>query len=335
MVTTSDFPQADRLEQVGKVALAVANGCRADDEIEDYIGLGSAGRQGRYYRRAAEILGLISTYQNHSSLTPLGHEYSTLTSDGARTDFLAQCLLETPVFKAALDYIYKYKPSESKLKVWFRSYYPGESSTANRRFVTFRNYLYECNLVGNLNSQIVLSKFSGALTKKQSTGYELLTGNLVNDKPVKITSKITSEVISMDIDAQKMERANQIHWNLITAKSTFLDHRGWSAYENEHIDLYASSASNNILIYEMKSISETNLISQVRKAVAQLYEYRFVFSVPDANLCIVTNAPIPKNESWLTDYLTKDRKIAHEWSEDFENFECHEDSRAILGEFAP
>ena len=47
MVNTSDFPQTDRLEQVGLVAIAIDKGKKADDEIEDYIGLDSAGRQGR------------------------------------------------------------------------------------------------------------------------------------------------------------------------------------------------------------------------------------------------------------------------------------------------
>jgi hypothetical protein len=69
---TSDFPQADRLEKVGDVARAVATGLRSDAEIEDFIGLESADRQGRYYRKAAELLDLVKTAQNRSELMDNG-----------------------------------------------------------------------------------------------------------------------------------------------------------------------------------------------------------------------------------------------------------------------
>lgn len=46
MVATADFPQADRLEQVGRVAIAIAKGNQADEEIEAFIGLDSNARQG-------------------------------------------------------------------------------------------------------------------------------------------------------------------------------------------------------------------------------------------------------------------------------------------------
>lgn len=335
MVDTSDFPQADRLEQVGKVAIAVAKGNRSDDEIEDFIGLGSAGRQGRYYRRAAEILGLITTSQNYSSLTALGKEFASISSSTARSDFLAQCLLETPVFRAALDYIFAKKPSEAQLRAWFRNFYPGESSTAGRRYSTFRNYLFECGLIKYVGHQITVSKYSGAVTKQKISSVEQLRGKSVHQKAVKPPEAWSGQTISYDIDSQKMERANQTHWNLITAKSAFLDHRGFPAFENEHIDLYTHSENGDILLYEMKSIFENNLIAQIRKAIAQLYEYRFVFSAPNANLCIVTNAPIPKTDTWLLDYLGKDRNIAYEWTEDFENFECSVMSNTILNLFAP
>lgn len=108
---TADFPQADKLNQVGEVALAIARGKHADNEIEAFIGLDSEGRQGRYYRLAAEILGLIHNAQNYAQLTPLGEEYTKLKTKTARTDFLAQCLLETPVFQSALQYIHAQKPS--------------------------------------------------------------------------------------------------------------------------------------------------------------------------------------------------------------------------------
>lgn len=51
------FLQADDLYKVIQVAIAVNNRFTSDSDIERFIGLNSAGRQGRYYRLAAEKLG--------------------------------------------------------------------------------------------------------------------------------------------------------------------------------------------------------------------------------------------------------------------------------------
>src|SRR5687767_11420464 len=137
MVATTDFPQADRLLQVGDVATAVRAGQRSDQGIEAAIGLDSNARQGRYYRRAAEILGLITTRQNSSGLTELGLEYTRLGTRSARLSFLARCLTETPVFSSALKYVLAHRPTDKQLLLWFKNFYPGSENTAGRRFSTF------------------------------------------------------------------------------------------------------------------------------------------------------------------------------------------------------
>ncbi len=120
------------------------------------------------------------------------------------------------------------------------------------------------------------------------------------------------------------------------AKSSFLDDRGIEPYANEHIDLYASD-QGDVVLYEMKSVDQEgiNLLSQIRKAVAQLYEYRYIYEQPDARLCIVTNYGIAKKDEWLLDYLARDRAIAYEWTADFVNFECRHDAASLLGAFSP
>lgn len=336
MVTTADFPQADRLEQVGLVAIAIDKGNRADAEIEAYIGLDSAGRQGRYYRLAAEVLGLISNQHNYAVLTPLGKEYAGLKESTARIDFLARCLIETKVFREALNYIQLHKPSDHQLKVWFRTFYPGARSTADRRFITFMNYLRDAGLLKRSGVSNNLSKYSGGVVKqfKPSTGG--IAGRIVKKTIATIPNAIATGSIRVDIDAQKRERANQTHWQLVAAKSAFLNDRGIQPYENEHIDLYASS-DGDVILYEMKSVDPegSNLLAQIRKAVAQLYEYRYVFEEPTAKLCIVTNTAIAKKDNWLIGYLTKDRAIAYEWTEDFKDFKCDGSSNALLKHFSP
>lgn len=333
MVKTADFPQADRLEQVGQVALAISKGHHADDEIEAYIGLDSAGRQGRYYRSAAEVLGLIYNQKNYAVLTPLGEEFATLKSAVARMDFLARCLVETPVFHEALFYIHQHSPSDKQLKLWFRHFYPGAEATANRRFQTFTNYLRDAGLLQPSVSRNQLKKFIGNVIKQSRPPTKGLTGRKRNYSPPTTSAK---GVIRVDIDAQKMERANQIHWKLIDSKSAFLDARQLEPLANEHIDLFADD-DGDIILYEMKSVNSEsgNLLAQVRKAVAQLYEYRYIYEEPKARLCIVTNYEITKKDDWLIDYLSKDRLIAYEWTKDFQNFECSVRSRKILGGFVP
>jgi hypothetical protein len=336
MVSTSDFPQADRLEQVGLVAAAIAAGKRSDTEIEAFIGLASNSRQGRYYRRAAEVLGLITTQDNYSSLTDLGVEYNTVNSNGSRIDFLARCLVETPVFREALRYIHQYKPDDAKLRQWFRGYYPGAQNTADRRFITFTNYLRDADLLGRNLPRNDLLRYRGSVIKKTTDQGIGLRGENNQEPPRQAPVFTAAGIQQADIDIQKIERAGQAHWRLVDAKATFLEQRELEPVSNPQIDLFTNDAGA-VIIYEMKSVNpaDRNLLSQVRKAVAQLYEYRYVYNEPQARLCIVTNAAIPTGERWLLNYLAIDRQIAYEYTADFVNFECDQASKNLLGSFSP
>ncbi|EHP84744.1 hypothetical protein GeomeDRAFT_2934 [Geobacter metallireducens RCH3] len=331
MISQSDFPQADRLEKVGEVAIAVSQGNFSDVSIEGVIGLDSGGRQGRYYRLAAEILGLIVTSNNHSELTALGKEFSSLNTSSARNEFLTRCVLDSIVFQRAIAYINSDHPTEAQLRLWFLKFYPGAESTAKRRFSTFINYLNY--LVKNKTIVInkdnyILNKYIGAAVKTKT-----LLCDGISDKEFKSDPKVGKK-IKFEVQSQKLDRANQIHWNLVTAKSLFLKNKNLPAFENEIIDLYSKN-NKDIVLYEMKSITDTNFVSQIRKALSQLYEYRYVFSEPNACICIVTNAPISKKDKWVIDYLNNDRLIAYEWTEDFKTFECHDGSQKLLSYFSP
>ena len=70
-IPTEQVPQADRIEAVEKALRAVLEGAETYQDIAK--ALGYAERQGRYYRRACEILGLTArTESNRSVLTPMG-----------------------------------------------------------------------------------------------------------------------------------------------------------------------------------------------------------------------------------------------------------------------
>lgn len=337
MVATADFPQADRLSQVGKVAEAIAKGHHTDDGIENFIGLDSGGRQGRYYRQAAVVLGLITNNQNYSALTALGQEYATLATPAAKTDFLAQRLVDTSVFREALAYILKTSPNEALLKAWFRNFYPGENSTADRRFVTFMNYLRDASLVALVaGGKYQLTKYAGSVAKVESTPAKPAAPPIPGKGAAPALPIFSgSGVIQVDVDLQKLERANQTHWKLVDGKSAFLTGRGIVPQFNAHMDLFGES-KGDFIIYEMKSVNDesSNLLSQVRKAVSQLYEYRFIYGM-QARLAIVTNKPVSKANQWLVDYLEKDRAIGYQWTEDFQAFNCGPGSEGLAGPFCP
>jgi hypothetical protein len=334
MITTNSFPQADRIDQVGMVTIAVSRGHSTDDQIESFIKLDSGGRQGRYYRHAAEILGLIVNKGNHSILTPIGEEFSKLKSKTVKSEFLAYRIIETPVFRKALDYIYHKKPDEKKLKLWFNSYYPGSHSTAERRYATFISYLTELNVISINNNLFEIAKYFGALERKEHNPLKTLSGKDIS-RNIKDELLSRKEInILYEVNAQKREQANQMHWKLVISKSSFLSKRGFPAKGNDHIDLF-SKVNNNTIIYEMKSINAENILSQIRKGISQLYEYRYIYSTPGAKLCIVGNHNIGRSHVWLLNYLTKDRLIAFEWTDNYQDFYCDHGSKSLLKEFAP
>ena len=336
MVNTSDFPQADRLEQVGKVATAVGQGKYSDQDIETFLGLDSRKRQGRYYRRSAVNLGLIVNIQNNSSLTEIGREFIELKTDTDRLNFLAMRLLETELFKRALIYIHKDHPNNDELKSWHKNIYPGSPNTADRRYYSFLNYLQAAKLIKQTSGLYEILRFVGSIIK-QSVSIEVG----IDDGSIEYGAKRPPIVgdtrsLTFDVDLQKRERANLTHWNLVDAKSSFLNELDIKFSDNKHVDLFAK-AEGDVILYEMKSInpSGTNTVSQIRKAVSQLYEYRYNFKVPNAKLCIVTNSELKGDNAWISDYLSKDRLIAYEWTENFEYFSSGNDSISLLGEFFP
>lgn len=145
MVDTHDFLQADDVEKVKKTIKAVDEKHHTDIEIEKYFGAESNGRQGRYYRLAAVKLGFVSFSENHAKLTDKGQKFLNASSEQQKLTLVA-AIKSLPVFSKAVEYINKSKPTRESLKQWFVAEYPGEESTAERRFSTFIKYLKYCGI---------------------------------------------------------------------------------------------------------------------------------------------------------------------------------------------
>ena len=57
------------------------------------------------------------------------------------------------------------------------------------------------------------------------------------------------------------------------------------------------------VIFEAKSISESNELSQIRAALAQLLEYRFFYGAATDGICLVTDAPVSERRLRFLDAM--------------------------------
>jgi hypothetical protein len=117
----------------------------------------------------------------------------------------------------------------------------------------------------------------------------------------------------------RREKANRDHGRILGRIASIIRVNGNQALENIFIDLLAVIGTQDF-IFEVKSNNTKNALSQIRKAVAQLYEYRYRSGRFGAVLCIVLQEkPL---QDWVIDYLVKDRGIMICWMVDEIRFEC-------------
>jgi len=72
----------------------------------------------------------------------------------------------------------------------------------------------------------------------------------------------------------------------------------------------------------MKSTTNDNVHAQIRRAISQLYEYRYLQRVPDAKLVVVVENPPPQEKRWIVDYVVKDRQLLIAWDGDRTSLQC-------------
>ena len=129
--------------------------------------------------------------------------------------------------------------------------------------------------------------------------------------------KSNSKPVYTDPELTKIrrQRANLSHKILLEKLYDHLESLGATPLENEHIDLFAQLPSKDKFVFEVKSITVNNLLSQTRKGVSQLYEYRYRYKDVigyDVNLFLVYPEE-PTVVPWLQEYLCKDRHIGVIW----------------------
>ncbi|MGI5879505.1 MAG: hypothetical protein ACOX6L_02770 [Syntrophomonadaceae bacterium] len=125
----------------------------------------------------------------------------------------------------------------------------------------------------------------------------------------------------------RREKANREHARILNMLAASLRLRYDDVFENTFIDLMAM-VDDQPFIFEVKSNNSRNVLSQIRKAIAQLYEYRYRIELPQAVLCIILQQKPP--QEWVIDYLLNDRDILICWLVDDVRLECPPQCHTLL-----
>jgi hypothetical protein len=337
-ILSKDIPQANVLDEAIRAVIAVSNGARTDEEIGTSIDKGD--RNGRYYRLAGEILGFLHNErgQNEATLTAKGQEFTG--SPEERERLLAGAVLNARLFQRVVPFLEAAGPNgitRPQLDAFIREVTEpakGET-TAHRRSSTIVHWLKRISMLREGNGQLILSgtlpdgvevmHYDAPDEPLSPTQYTLTDYNNIAEK-----ARSAEGYLASQIDAAALERAGLAHQMLTNCVANKIRLAGAIPKQNRYIDLSAT-INNNHYLFEMKSTTSANAHGQVRKAISQLYEYRYIQQAPDAKLVVVIENPMPEDKRWLIDYVVNDRQLLIAWDGDRTNLYCPDQLRGELG----
>lgn len=303
-----------------KTVMAVSEGAKTFQEISQRIG--KVDRQGRYYRRAAEILGFIRNEGNQSVLTESGKKLLQ-SSENLRSSILARSILNVRIFQRLIAFLETSEEGVTKdnLVEYLGSVTEeiGESMLPRRTstlvaWLKFLGIVSESDqkvfVSSNINEQVPILDFN-------NVDEPILprSGSLSEYQIVEERSNKARDSILIYKDQAKLDRSDNAHIHLVNLVANRISNKGHLPKSNQLIDL-AARVEQNDYIFEMKSITEENARSQIRKGVSQLYEYRYLQNVPNAKLVLAIEVQLPVKIEWMHDYLESDREIMLVWDGD-------------------
>ncbi len=318
-IPSKDVLQADSLDRVMQSIGAIAAGAKTDDDIAEAIG-GLSDRQGRYYRRATEILGFSERVQNNaSSLSKLGKLFQRANAEDKEA-LLLSAILDNPVFVRLVSFLESHGPvgaSRNEIEEFLASVAElGEASMPGRRTSTYLSWLRHLGLLSSNENSFVLNGLPASvpLVTVSSDEEPILPVryDLTEYQEQARRVKKSEEAIQYFVNQASRERANSAHEVLVKLMAEKIRRCGSIPRRNRFIDLSAQIADVNY-IFEMKSTTENNLHHQARRGISQLYEYRYNQNVPDAKLVLVLENPLSNKMAWMADYILKDRNLLLVW----------------------
>ncbi|MCW5555848.1 MAG: hypothetical protein KIS67_27285 [Verrucomicrobiae bacterium] len=314
---------------------AVARGARSDRDIASAIG-GLDARQGRYYRRAAEILGFITRDAgNHSIPTAAGREYAN-ANQTVKRELFVRAVLGNGLFQRLLPFL-EAKGASGASRGDMEAFLGqvadlGAASMVERRISSYMGWLVKLGLAKMAGSRLALDQLPAAvpLVSYESNEEPIFPNRYELKEYEEQAQRVASkrEAITYYVDQAVRERAASGHQMLVNLMAERLRRRGAVPKANRYIDLSARWERSDYL-FEMKSTTDENPHAQIRRGLSQLYEYRYIQSVQEAKLVLVIENPLPRKLGWIENYLTKDRGILLVWDGD-RKFSCSPEIRKQL-----
>ncbi|HAF62776.1 MAG TPA: hypothetical protein DCK95_10695 [Anaerolineaceae bacterium] len=164
----------------------------------------------------------------------------------------------------------------------------------------------------DINLRNGLSKILENTPKLNSaTSFKTITITKAQNEEI-ILDKNEDPFIVSQVSRARIERANKSHEHTLQILVNTLQKNGFQVEYSKLIDAYCRLKTGPA-IFEVKSITSNNERSQSRKAISQLYEYRYLHSVPNSSLWIVFSRNPFSN--WIVNYLENDRGIGVLWVE--------------------
>jgi len=334
-IPSKDVIQADTPERVIATVDAVARGARNDKDIAASIG-GLDARQGRYYRRAGEILGFMERDANHRSIvTRAGKEFANADQAMKRALF-TQAVLSNPLFQRLLPFLEGKGPegvTRDEMEMFLNAVADlGAASMVERRVSSYLGWLVKLKIAKIVGKRWVLDYLPATvpLVRYESDEEPIFPNRYdlkeYQEQAQRVASK--REAIMYYVDRAKQERANKSHETLVNLMAERLRQEGAIPKANRYVDLSVRLGGDDYL-FEMKSTTEDNPHSQIRRGLSQLYEYRYIQNVEKAKLVLVIENALPKQNQWLENYLLGDRGVLLVWDGNGK-FNCAPHVRAQL-----
>lgn len=279
-------------------------------------------RQGRYYRKAAEILGFVESIErNHSVLTPLGKTFVESKTEVQNT-ILINSVFNARIFQRLIPYFELNSETgvtrDEIIKFILQVSEITADSMAPRRLSSVVAWLEHLGITTKSESKYFLS------SKKVNKEIKLLeftdirepilprSNDLREYETVNMRMTKAREDVIIYQNSAAVDRADNAHRKLVNLVADRIKKSGSIPRFNKFIDL-ATKNEDADYIFEMKSITESNAKSQIRSGLSQLYEYRYLQNLPEAKLVLVIEKSLPEKNSWMTEYLEKDRDVFLLW----------------------
>ena len=336
IIRSRDLPQADRIDSVVAATMAVATGARTDMEIANRVpGIEGDARQGRYYRRAAQDLGFITNTGNSASPTELG--LSIAENPDLSNPSLVSAVVGLKVYQSLVPFIQLNPQGLTRAQIQEYLFSIADPSMGQtmipRRISTALGWLKALGILVQDGPQIKISNESlksYPVMQLRDIAQPVLpkTGELVEYQEINTRLKNAGEQIVYYVDQAKRERANASHQRLVHMVAQRINSHGARPTTNAIIDL-AAEIDDSGFIFEMKSTTDKNVKTQVRKGISQLYEYRYLQRATNAQLVLVIERPLDKSNRWMGDYIENDRGILMIWDGDDQLYGSDEAKRRL------